>query len=114
MTSYVGENREIPVLSVPNWGGFLTLWANGRVKPIIDDRNTLLGEAFYRKFFEAAEGSTAKLKSFLSGLDVEFLLLPAKAKLLNRLQGSPEFQILYRDDKSVVVRWVKEKGQGNT
>ncbi|NMC62906.1 MAG: hypothetical protein GYA55_07015 [SAR324 cluster bacterium] len=107
LTSYVGENQEIPVFSNPNWGGFLTFWGKGRLKPIIDDRNTLLGEAFYRKFFKASEGRVDDFKSFLSNLDVEFLLLPSRSRLSKNLQEHPEFQILYGDDKSLVMCWKK-------
>jgi hypothetical protein len=42
----------------PNYGGIITFFGYPEVKAIIDDRNTLIGEAFYRATLEALTSST--------------------------------------------------------
>src|SRR5690606_33303909 len=41
------------IMSIPDWGGFITFASDGRLKPVLDDRNSLIGEALTRRYLEA-------------------------------------------------------------
>jgi hypothetical protein len=43
-------DRNYPVVAPPAWGGFLTLASKGSLYPLLDDRNTLVGEELYEEY----------------------------------------------------------------
>lgn len=64
----------IAVCATADWGGFLALHGRGRFKPIIDDRNSLLGEAFYKDYFSSVSVG-GDVNGFLKRTSARFLLL---------------------------------------
>lgn len=62
------EKKSITVFNHSNYGGFLTWQGKGRIKPFLDDRNTLSGEEPYRKLM-AAMRKDSKLKDFSKDYD---------------------------------------------
>lgn len=63
------------VYSTPDWGGFLSFYGKGKIKALIDDRNTLLGEAAYRNYFELLKANPEAVK-IIKKLGATHLLLP--------------------------------------
>jgi hypothetical protein len=92
---------EVVVLSVPEWGGFLTFFGQGRIKPVIDDRNTLVGEEFYRKYLEtlSPEGRWERLAV---ELDAKYFLLPRRARFTEYLRCR-NLPVVHQDDLSILL-----------
>ncbi|MEZ4753715.1 MAG: hypothetical protein R3A13_05315 [Bdellovibrionota bacterium] len=89
------------VLAPPRWGGFITLQANGKIKPILDDRNTLVGEDRYRSFYKIGENQLG-LSIFLEESDADYLLLPKESQLLAQARELSSIQ--FEGDLAVVLR----------
>ena len=58
----------------PSFGGTITLYGYPQVQAVIDDRNSLIGEAFYRKFFAARE-KRSLFEAFAKEVGVTHILL---------------------------------------
>ena len=97
------EETPQAVISVPSWGGFITWWGMDRVRPVLDDRNTLVGEAFHRRYFDEMSGSLEEMRPFLDEVDARYFLLPDESRLANKLVADREFRVIFRDDKSMVI-----------
>lgn len=69
-----GETRRLVILNPPDWGGFITLNGSSVVKPLFDDRNTLLGEERYLDYFRAAR-SCGSLMELAQRLGADFLMM---------------------------------------
>ncbi len=59
------------VAATPDWGGFLTL--HNKI-PVIDDRNTLIGEEFYKKYLDSS-GDIEKFKAWAKENNAQWLLV---------------------------------------
>ena len=76
----------------------------GKLKPVIDDRNTMLGEKYYRDFFKSLKNSDS-LKSFLIKTNSQYIMIPKNEDRIGcfkeRLAGVYDFQFIlqYEDDK---------------
>lgn len=64
------------VAATPDWGGFLTLHNK---RPIIDDRNTLIGEEFYKEYLNS-ESDFDKLRAWAKSNNANWLLVTSKRK----------------------------------
>lgn len=54
---FITQTFPVSILAAsPDYGGFFTWFGEGKIKPLIDDRNTLVGEDFYKEY-ENAEKS---------------------------------------------------------
>jgi hypothetical protein len=87
-------SQPVAVAATPNWGGFLALHGAGRFKPVIDDRNSLLGAAAYKDFISSATvgGDTA---GYLKRTGARFLLL----------RNNEPLAIYLRDSRKLPERW---------
>lgn len=74
------------VAATPDWGGFLTL--HNKI-PVIDDRNTLIGEEFYKSYLDSS-GDIEKYKHWAKENNARWLLVRSR-------KGVTEGYI-YRDD----------------
>ena len=91
------SNKKIIIAATPDWGGFITLLGEGKLQAIIDDRNTLLGESFYRNFFDSMQpGPRAEL--YLKELGANYILLSAQSKLGESLIEQGLAKEIVRDD----------------
>ena len=97
----LGEGGYDTTVSTPDWGGFITWAGNGDLKPVIDDRNTLLGEQPYRDYFEGIKSSEA-LIAWAQNQNADAILLPKKIGLT--LNQTPT----YEDANSIVI-WIKRE-----
>lgn len=91
------------VVAPPEWGGFITLQGEGRVKPVIDDRNTLLGEDFYRQYLSALRPQ-GDWCGFARSLGAEYFLLPADSGLTYSMRSDSKVRLLHQDSVSVLFR----------
>jgi len=89
-----GLSNPVAVAASPNWGGFIAFHGEGQVKPIIDDRNSLLGVDAYKDY----------LKSVEIGGDIDGYLDKNKAQFL-MLGPSDPFSIYLRDTGKLKERW---------
>lgn len=90
------------VLAGPDLGGFLTLNLWPRDRPLMDDRNTLLGEALYKQYFVARE-TPEGFVAFGKGLQAKYILLPATSKL-SSVMGRAGCDKVYGDEQAFVCR----------
>lgn len=84
------------VLSYPNWGGFILWNGEGKLAPVIDDRNTLLGEEFVIAFYDAMR-KESDWRSYAAALGADFLLLHSKSDLAGEAK-SKGLRIIYEDE----------------
>jgi hypothetical protein len=89
------------VVAGPEWGGFLTWFGNGVLRPVIDDRNTLLGEAFYMRFYDTLRPNGA-WKEYVRELGGDYLLLHAESPLTYSIRASDGAPLLYEDERAAV------------
>jgi hypothetical protein len=68
------EGKKAILFAHPSYGGAITFYGYPAVKAVIDDRNTLLGEQFYKKFFAARE-KRELFETFAQELGVTHVLL---------------------------------------
>lgn len=70
------RDKPIIVLNPPDWGGFIALKGEGFIKPLFDDRNTMLGESRYLSFLRIANDCGALMR-LAQELGADFVLIPA-------------------------------------
>lgn len=99
------SQRTFVLLASPDFGGAITFYGKGRVKAVIDDRNTLLGENLYREFTENFGVSVGgqKLSAYISLVGANFVLLSQEDALAIQLAES-NFQKVLEDSKFVVFQ----------
>jgi hypothetical protein len=91
--------RELPVLNDYAFGGYL-IW-NG-VKPFIDSRADLYGNAFLENYAAVTAPDAAALASTLAYYHVRWTIFPARAPVVKLLDALPGWHRLYGDDNAVV------------
>jgi hypothetical protein len=92
------------VVAPPKWGGFIT-WRGGEfVRPVIDDRNTMLGADFYREYERALE-TKELFKQFMIDRNATVALLPHDLSITATLLNEPEFRPVYTDATGVVYQF---------
>ena len=97
-TAIPQSGRAVVVLSPPEWGGFITLFGKGLVKPLFDDRNTMLGEARYLSYFRAA-ASCGGLMALAQQLGADFLMIPSHGLTIGRCVPQ-----IVQQERSVIPR----------
>ena len=73
-------SKQIILAAPAEWGGFIALYGAQNIKAIIDDRNVLLGEEFYRTYF-AQVNSSADWFSYFKNKAVTHMLYPPNSPL---------------------------------
>ncbi len=91
----------IVVAGSPDLGGFLTFYGWPRIQPVIDDRNTMLGEDAYRDYFSSLTDPAAFL-SYLLRTGASCAILKSGDKAGERFRQSGLFKLLHRDDAYAV------------
>jgi len=91
------------VVAPPEWGGFITLLGEGRARAVIDDRNTLVGEEFYRSYLNAVRPQ-GRWCEFAREVGAEYFLLPADSGLTYSMRSDGRVQLVHQDAVSVLFR----------
>lgn len=95
---------DVVVSATPNWGGFLTWQGQGKIKPVIDDRNILLGEDAYKAYF-AAMCVGGSWERYIRANRVDFLMIESfREKFVASLRNSGQFEIMYQDKVAILLR----------
>lgn len=94
-------SEPIAVCATPDWGGFLAFHGKGRFKPIIDDRNSLLGEEFYRDYFSSVS-IRGDVRSFLKRSSSRFLLLGLSEPLAIYLRDTGKLRVRWRGSRTIL------------
>jgi hypothetical protein len=102
-----GGTQRLAVLNPPEWGGFIALNGGSVVRPLFDDRNTLLGEERYLDYFRAAR-SCGSLMELAQRLGADFLMIKSSDLTmsgcgLNRPSDTSKMTKL--EDKDGELRW---------
>lgn len=98
------------VLASPNYGGFFTFFGEGRVRSLLDDRNTLLGEEPYRKYLRLVSGR-AGISEGKRYFPADYILLSRESKLLEGLSAGS--LPVYSDELFVLFGWGAEGDGGS-
>ncbi len=90
------------IIASPNYGGFI-IWNMRNLKPVMDDRNTLLGENAYRSFFKAFD-SEKDLRSYSKNVNARYLLVGKKDKdnMYNQIKSFDILKKVFEDRKFVL------------
>ncbi len=95
------------IIASPNYGGFI-IWNMRDTKPVMDDRNTLLGEKAYKNFFGAFD-NIKTFKKYAHNVNAEYLLVGKKDKdkMYNNVKSFSIIKKMFEDRKFVLFKIVK-------
>jgi hypothetical protein len=91
--------RERPVLNAYGFGGALILRG---VRPFVDGRTDLYGDAFMGRYYRIAGGDPAALDAALKQYAVAWTILPPGHPLVALMDAKPGWRRLYADRYAVV------------
>jgi hypothetical protein len=89
------------VLASPNFGGCITFFGEERLKAIIDDRNTMLGEEIYRRIMAALKDSQ-EMEKMIHQEEADFLLIEKKSLAYKGIKK--RYQLLHKDKKTALFK----------
>ncbi len=95
----LAEGSPLPVLHPMSWGGFITFYGNDRVLAHLDDRTVMLGDDFYKEYFEVWQTKT-DYTAYLDKYQLRYILLNNEAALVETLDRDTRFQKIYQDEIS--------------
>jgi hypothetical protein len=102
-----GKNSgTVNILAPAFMGGFITLTSKGKFKPILDDRNTLLGEDIYKNF-HSAEKNALEMRKLTKLYNVDYLILPQGHRLIYELNQTKWIENGFEDAISTVFKIVQ-------
>jgi hypothetical protein len=85
-----------PVLAPDSWGGYLIYRLGPKIKPVVDDRHDLYGSVFLRDYLTVMHGA-AGWQRILDGMGANWVLLPPKSALAERLRQTPAWRVVHED-----------------
>lgn len=91
------------VLASPDYGGAITWRLQPNFRAVLDDRNNLVGEQLYRRYFRALEDKT-ELDRLIGEYGVTHLIVANTSPVVGQLSGEPNWMILYQDSDQRVYR----------
>lgn len=94
-------SQPIAVVATPDWGGFLALHGREQFKPIIDDRNSLLGAQAYKEFMASVKIG-GDIVGYLKRMNAQFLLLKANEPLAIYLRDTGKLRERWRGEVSAL------------
>ena len=89
------------VFAPPRWGGFIIWQSNLNLKPLLDDRNTLVGKDLYKLYFNISK-SDYGLSQILKGRKVKYLLAPLGGEISNQASKLVSFKLEYKGELAEV------------
>jgi hypothetical protein len=84
------------------WGGYLIYRLYPQNKVFVDDRHDLYGEEFLKEYLKAIR-LTPDWEGFLKEKKVNWALLPSESSLANMLEETSQWNLVYRDETSVLL-----------
>jgi hypothetical protein len=99
LASVPAELRVRPVLNNYDFGGYLIF---SGVKPFIDGRADMYGDAFTSEYFRMTAGDPVILDKTLAGYDIAWTILPVDDRRIRLLDGKPGWRRSYADKVAVV------------
>lgn len=97
------EPQPVGVLAEPDWGGAVTWYGEGRLKPVLDDRENL--DQHYERFFTLTRSEdTQAFRKYAQDAAVVYALLRSNLPLGEKLKGSDDFEVLQSDSVAILVR----------
>ena len=91
------------ILASPDYGGSIAWRLYPNFRAILDDRNDLVGEGLYRRYFRALEDKT-ELERLLGDYGVTHLIIATSSPLVGQLSDERNWMILYQDTSRRVYR----------
>ena len=96
------ELRTQPVLNGYSMGGPLIL---SGIRPYVDGRSDMYGDDLIIGYKRITDGDAQALASAVNRWNIRWAILPNRyTKLVARLDGSPEWRRLYKDEVGVIYR----------
>lgn len=95
------DTEQVSVLAPANWGGFITISSWPRIKAVIDDRNSLLGEQFYRDFDEQLQVGK-NWKAYAAGLGARYLMWPTQSALVSSIKQAHSLFLVHEDQVATI------------
>ena len=93
------ELRSQPVLNEYSFGGPLIL---AGIKPFIDGRADMYGDAFFSDYLKIADGDRATFDRAVRKYGIRWTMLQKGTRLVTLLDSSPEWRRLYSDKVGVI------------
>lgn len=95
------DQKKAVVVAFPNWGGFITWYGAPNIQAVIDDRNNLIGESGYKRFYSELRIG-GDFKSLLRDLKASHLLLPSSSSLAIHLKELKVLTLVYQDQTATL------------
>jgi hypothetical protein len=97
--------RGKPVMNGYSFGGPLIL---AGMRPYIDGRSEMYGDAFFLDYMQISDGDMARFSRAVDRYGIRWTMLPNDdASLIKQLDSSPEWRRLYSDKVGVIHVRVK-------
>lgn len=93
----------LQVMNDIDWGGYLTLAGDGKVKAYIDDRAAMLGDRFIERYLEALK-PTSDWEPFILASGADYLLLRQSDPLNFAIESRQLWPAVYRDQLAIVYK----------
>ncbi|MEY4702092.1 MAG: hypothetical protein RL326_2279 [Pseudomonadota bacterium] len=97
------DARSGVILASPDYGGAITWRLHPGFRPVLDDRNNLVGEGLYRRYFRATEDQT-ELDGLIREYGVTHLIVGNESPVVRQLSEERNWMILYQDSARRVYR----------
>jgi hypothetical protein len=94
------ELRGQPVFNEYSFGGPLIL---AGIRPYIDGRSEMYGDAFMTDYSAIADGDLARFDQAVKRYGIRWAILPQDLKLKKKLDGSPAWRPIYSDKVGVIL-----------
>ena len=92
--------RSQPVFNEYSFGGPLIL---AGIRPYIDGRSEMYGDAFMTDYSAIADGDLARFDQAVKRYGIRWAILPQDLKLKKKLDGSPAWRPIYSDKVGVIL-----------
>jgi hypothetical protein len=91
------------VLASPDYGGAIAWRLQPGFRAVLDDRNNVVGEGLYRRYFGALEDKT-ELEGLIRDYGVTHLIVAKTSPVVPQLSEELNWTILYQDSARRVYR----------
>jgi hypothetical protein len=100
--------KTVPVFNYYDFGGALIL---AGVRPFIDGRADLYGDAFVRSYSQIADGDMTLFNRARQRWKIGWVILAPHNGLVARLESDPMWQIVYTDRNAVIIEHIGDKAK---